>query len=93
MSKTIGKFAYRIYKMSGKDQLPSNPIVQIILDNWTSDKGNDTPIISPHLMTAGEIDHHINALKKDLDAVAVKAKAALVLAKADTRAIVSTKNR
>lgn len=93
MSNTIGQFDYRIYKMSGKDRLPSNPIVQVILAQWTSDKGNDTPVISPHLMTAAEIDYHIKALKDDLDAVGVKAKAALVLAKAETRAIVSTKKR
>ncbi len=93
MSNTIGQFDCRIYKMSGKDRLPSNPIVQIILSNWTSDRGDDTPIISPHLMTAGEIDYHIKALKEDLDAVWIKAKAALVMAKAETRAIVSTKKR
>jgi hypothetical protein len=93
MKKTIGRFDYRIYKMGGKDRLPFNPIVQIILDNWSSDEHNGTPIISPHLMTASEIDHYVTALKKDLDAVRVTAKAALTLAKAETRAIVSSRRR
>lgn len=93
MSKTIKQFNFSIYKMRGKDQLPYNPIIQIVLSRWSIDKGEDTPIISPHLMTAGEIDHHIGELKKDLDAVRVKAKAALALAKAETRAIVSSRKR
>ena len=34
-------------------------------------------LISPDLMTAGEIDEHVDELKKDLDAVAKNAKVAL----------------
>jgi hypothetical protein len=93
MKKTIGRFDYRIYKMRGKDRLPFSPIVEITLDNWSSDKRNGTPIISPHLMTASEIDHYVAALKKDLDAVRLQAKAALTLARAETRAIVSSRRR
>ncbi len=78
MSNTIGQFDYRIIKMGKNDKgsLPFNPIVTITLDHWPSDKG-DTPQISPNLMTESEIEHHIQALKDDLDAVGKKAKSAL----------------
>lgn len=92
MSKTIRQFDYRVYKMKKTDTLPNDPIVQIILEHWMRDSGGDAPIISPHLMTEGEIDEHIQALKADLDAVGKRAKAALAQAKTETRAIVSARN-
>jgi len=76
MGRTIGKFAFRIIKMDKKPKMPFNPIVTITLDNWsTSD--DEVPTISANLMTEGEIDYHIQALKNDLDAVGKRAKAAL----------------
>ena len=43
-------------------------------------------------MTAEEIDEHVNFLKADLDAVAKRAKAALLRAQDATKAIVSARN-
>ncbi len=39
--------------------------------------GLNSVLISPDLMTPAEIDLHVDALKKDLDAVAKNAKVAL----------------
>lgn len=90
MSNTIKKFDYRIIKMKKGDKLPFNPHVEIVLQQWTSNKDDSTPIISPNLMTEAEIDWHIQQYKADLDAVGKKAKAALLRAKDETRSFVST---
>ena len=91
MSKTIKQFDYRTIKMKKGDRLPFNPHVEIVLDHWV-EQNNDTPIISPALMSEAEIDGHIQLLKIDLDAVGKRAKAALLRAKAETTTIVSNRN-
>ena len=73
MSKTIGQFTHVLY--GGPDDHTS-PIVEICLDNW-SENSIGHVLVSPHLMTAGEIDEHIDALIKDLEAVRKRAKRAL----------------
>ena len=78
MTETIGAFGFAIYG-GGKpkpDELPTNPIVILMLNHWTTSKGG-VPEVSPHLMTDGEIDRYVNALKSDLDTVGKRAKAAL----------------
>src|SRR5688572_15396151 len=92
MSKTIKRFEYRIHKMREPDLVPNSPIVEIILVRWTTYEDN-TPIISPHLMTEGEIDEHIGALKAELDSVGRRAKAALQQAKQATMKMVFRKKR
>jgi hypothetical protein len=91
MFNTVEKFGYTIDKMGAGDELPFKPVLHITLIDWTCDKGDNTPIITANLLTEDDIDYHIKALKNDLDAVGVKAKAALAMAKAETRAIVSPK--
>ncbi|MEE8625608.1 MAG: hypothetical protein V3T19_09730 [Acidiferrobacterales bacterium] len=54
MAKTIGTFTYRIIA-PGKDDMAFNAIVRIGLQQWSTDK-DDWPIVSPDLMTEGEID-------------------------------------
>lgn len=73
MSKTIGQFTHVLY--GGPENL-TGPIVEICLDHWSKDKEGNV-LISPHLMTDGEIDEHIDALIEDLEAVRSRAKRAL----------------
>ncbi len=73
MSKTIGQFTHVLY---GGPENHTSPIVKICLDNWSEDNEGYL-LISPHLMTAREIDDHIDALIKDLEAVRRRAKRAL----------------
>ena len=73
MSKTIGQFTHVLY---GGPENHTSPIVEICLDNWSEDNEGNV-FISPHLMTAGEIDDHIDALIEDLEAVRRRAKRAL----------------
>ena len=91
MAKTIKQFDYKIIKMKKSDELPFSPIVILDLNNWSGGK-NEAPQISAHLMTEGEIDFQIEALKADLDAVGRRAKKALATAKAATKKIVSERN-
>ena len=65
-----------------KGQHSTSAVILIRLARWIKTEGGQV-IISPELMTAEEIDLHIDELKKDLDAVAKKAKAALQEAKSD----------
>lgn len=88
MANTIKQFFFLVMQMKKSDQFPSNPIVTICLDNWSPTK-DGVPVISPHLMSEGEIDDYVEALKADLDAVNRRAKAALKKAKASTKKIVS----
>jgi hypothetical protein len=85
--KTIGQFDYRIFKMRKDDSVPFTPIVEVLLQHWKTGNLDNTPTISPHLMTEEEIDDHIQALKADLDAIGNKAKSALLRAKEGTAAI------
>lgn len=71
---TVGRFDYRIIK-SDKGAYPFDPIVHITVAQWTVASDN-TPLISANLMTDSEIDHWIDALKADLDAVRQRAKVA-----------------
>lgn len=95
MSKTIKAFDFRTIKMTKEDYkdkrgLPFNPHVEIVAYASILLKDIDQALrISGHLMTEDEIDHHIRELKEDLDAVGKRAKAALLKAQADTKAIVS----
>jgi len=91
MSKTIKQFGYKIITMKKGDALPFNPHIEIILDHWMHQHNDNTPIISAHLMSEGEIDFHIQQLKDDLDEVGKRAKAALHLAKARTKVITTKK--
>ena len=81
MGSRLGRFNYEI--LGGKKgQYPTSAVAQIILTRWTkSERG--AVLISPDLMTAAEIDLHVDELKRDLDAVAKNAKAALRKAKSD----------
>lgn len=90
MGKTIGTFDYTIEKMKPDDR-PFNPVVHICLQNWSPGSGN-VPRVSPELMTEGEIDEQVNALKADLDNVGRKAKAALVRAKESNQKIIAGGN-
>jgi hypothetical protein len=77
MNETIGQFDYILTKTEKGDQIPMNPIVQICLQKW-SEQENGNIVISPHLMTAAEIDWHIDAYIKDLEAIRHEAKKALI---------------
>lgn len=75
MGNRMWRFDYEI--LGGrKGQHPTSSVILIRLDRWIKTEGGQV-VISPELMTAGEIDEHIDALKKDLDAVAKNAKVAL----------------
>jgi len=73
MSKTIGRFTHVLH---GGSETYTSLIVQIYLDHWGKDRGGRI-LVSPHLMTAREIDDHIDALINDLEAVRRRAKRAL----------------
>jgi hypothetical protein len=88
MGKTIGVFGYTIAKMGKSDKHPFNPIVHICLQSWSRLK-DGPPTVTSQLMSEGEIDSYIESLKRDLDSVGRRAKAALVRAKESTRQIVS----
>lgn len=75
MSRTIKQFSYSITEMEdGKFGPP--PTAAIQLDHWSEGKDGVSTLIS-NLINEEEIDANIALLKADLDAVAVKAKAAL----------------
>ena len=75
MGSRLGRFGYKILA-GGKAQYPTSAVVHICLARWTeSERG--AALISPELMTAAEINTYVDDLKKDLDAVAKNAKAAL----------------
>ena len=73
MSKTIGQFTHVLH---GGPETYTSPIVRIRLKQWSEDEEGHVSI-SPHLMTLREIDYHIDALIKDLEAVRSRAKRAL----------------
>ncbi len=66
MSKTIGQFTHVL----------RGGTIQIYLDHWMHDMAGRV-LISPYLMTAREIDDHVDALVEDLEAVRSRAKHAL----------------
>ena len=89
MGNTIGQFDYSIKTMKKGDSLPFDPQVHIELKHWGMN--GDIPVISPTLMSEAEIDEQIKFMKVDLDAVGKRAKAALVRAKEQTKAIVAAR--
>ncbi len=89
MSNTVGVFDYVTIEMEKEDLWPPHPEVQIVLDYFWREEGSIAPSISPSLMTEKEIDLYIPLLKKDLDAVAKKAKAALRRAQKETKILTS----
>ncbi len=90
MAKTIGKFTYKIIAPTGNDR-PFNAIVHIGPENWSTD-GSGWPVLTPQLMTEGEIDYCIAAFKEDLDRVGKLAKAALSRANKQNLAAVKRRN-
>ena len=75
MGSRLRQFDYKI--LGGrKAEYPTSAVAQIRLARWTETEGGAVQV-SPDLMTSEEIDLHVDALKKDLDAVAKNAKAAL----------------
>ena len=91
MANTIKKFGYEVVHMEKGDKSPFNPYVELILNDYFTSSKSEFPCVSAHLMTDGEIDHHIKALKDDLDAVGKKAKLALKRAQEKTMGIVSSR--
>jgi hypothetical protein len=89
MSKTIGQFAYSLRQMRPSDRLTFKPIVTIDLDHYSRGVNSPMPSVTPHLLSEGEVDAWIQALKEDLDAVGRRAKAALRRANEATDKIVS----
>lgn len=75
MGNTIGRFGYELQTKHKDAQLPFPPRLYIVLDHWSRDDG--APRVSVDLMSESEVDQYILDLKKDLDAVGKKAKAAL----------------
>ena len=73
MSKTIGQFTHVLH---GGPENHTSPVVQICLNRVRRNQEGRV-LISPHLMTAREINDHIDALIKDLEAVCSRAKRAL----------------
>ena len=90
MSNTIRVFGFEIVKMTKSDRLPFDPFVHICLERWSTTEEN-VPTLSPELANKKEIDTHIRELKKDLDNVARRAKAALKTAKSSTLQIVESR--
>jgi len=82
MDKTIGVFDHIVLggvKHHDTTGLyPASPIVQVCLQQWCKSE-NAEVVITPHLMTAGEIDSQIDLLIADLEAVRIRAKSALAL--------------
>ena len=90
MASTIQQFTYRIVAPKNTDDpfRPFNVIVEVTLRDYSTHSNDDWPILSPHLMSEGEIDGYIDAMKKDLDHVGKLAKRALARANSRTRTVV-----
>ncbi len=89
MSKTIGQFHYEVTKMAKDSRIPFDPFVHFCLKHCGGTAKNGLPTISAQLMTECEIDHHVQELKRDLDALGRLAKAALQRAHEETQRLVS----
>ena len=79
MNETLKQFDYRIVKAAPDSAIPFAPFVAIVVSAVHMVK-NGLLTISSQLVTAEEIDQHVNDLKKDLDVVGKAAKAALLTA-------------
>ena len=89
MSNTIGRFDFEIDKMGkGDGSLPLPPQVRFTIDHHGQSRSG-MPTISETLTSAAEIDRYVTEAKADLDAVAKRAKAALLRANAETESIVN----
>ena len=91
MGKTIGRFKYKL-TAPRKGDMPFNAIVRLGLKTWSSDE-KGWPMVSPDLMTEGEIDAHVKACKEDLDHVGRLAKRALRRANERTHAEMAARKR
>lgn len=78
MGNTIGRFGYVLLD-GRKAPIRTNSIVQFCVERW-SESEQKVPLISPHLMTDGEISQYGEALKKDIDEVVRNAREALARA-------------
>ena len=87
MTKTIGVFDCKVNSPK-EGGVAFNANVTIGPVTYSSDK-NGRISLTPHLMTEGEIDWYVDALKKDLDYVSRKAKKALKTANEKTRQMVT----
>ena len=92
MAYTLKKFGCTVTKMPNANSNPIAPHVTIDQKTWTVQKGG-TLTISPDLMTAKEIDEHIDCLQADLEALRVIAKRELELAKEATLALMGKKTQ
>ncbi len=83
MDGTIGVFDYIVLGgMKHHDTIglyPTSAIVQVCLQQWCKSE-NAEVVITPHLMTAGEIDSQIDLFIADLEAIRIRAKSALATA-------------
>jgi hypothetical protein len=80
---TIGTFTYKLLAPQ-TGEMPFNAIVHICPKSWTT--GEDGWLqLTPQLMTEGEIDEYVRAMKEDLDHVGRLAKRALRKANDKTR--------
>ena len=80
MSNTIGRFSYKIVAPKKGDEISFSPFVHIVPKRYVKD-AEEWPLLSPNLVTEGEIDRYIQDLKDDLDHVGPLAKRALRNAK------------
>ena len=81
MANTIGRVDFELTAMP-KVLPPGQEPFQPFINFCAAHSGGVThdgqlPLLSPRLMSAEEIDEFVSALKKDLDAVARRAKRAL----------------
>ena len=93
MAYTLKSFGCTVTKMPSANSLPFAPHVTINLKTWTVKGKDGTLTISPDLMTAREIDEHIDGLKADLEMVRAVAKRELELAKETTLALLAKRTQ
>ena len=75
MGSSIGRFGFVV--LDGKKApIRTNSIVQFCVERWCEDE-QKVPLISPYLMTDGEIIQYGEALRKDIDEVVRNARQAL----------------
>ena len=81
IEETMGRFDFHL--VGGKDELhPPYAHVQIYVKSSTLSRSADLAI-SPHLMTAAEIDQFVDEAISDLQAIRINSKAALATANQD----------
>jgi hypothetical protein len=86
MATTVKTFGFVLRGGKPKpNEIPVTPAVNICVKRWATSQTSNQPLISPDLVTDGEIDWHIDALKADLEAVRSAAKRALGKAEDDAQ--------